>query len=144
MRRMGCAKVTVVVRDKSRATSFIQEMTRACEAVQIELRSLRECGGIRTSIDLVFNATPAGSLGQPFPSEVLRLVDSGTIVFDALYRPVETELIQWAKEMGCRGLYGYEMLLGQGSAAFKLWTGKEPPVRAMKDALLRQLGVMGE
>ena len=49
MRRMGCAKVTVAVRDKSRAATFIEEMTRACEGLEIELRSLRECGSIRSS-----------------------------------------------------------------------------------------------
>ncbi len=144
MRRSGCEKVTVVVREKSRAAIFLKDMTRACEGVHLELRSLHEGDSIGGDVDLVFNATPAGSPGQPFPSEVLPLLDSRTIVFDALYRPMETELIQRAKELGCRVLYGYEMLLGQGVAAFKLWTGKDAPAQAMKNALLRRLEVVGE
>lgn len=50
-----------------------------------------------------------------------------TIVLDAAYIPKETRLLQQAKEAGCILAYGLDMLIGQGLAAFELFTGREAP-----------------
>lgn len=57
------------------------------------------------------------------------------IVTDTVYSPAETELLRMAKEVGCKRMNGYGMMLFQGAAAFKLWTGKEMPIAHMKEVL---------
>ncbi len=53
-------------------------------------------------------------------------------VFDVVYNPRETRLIREAKEAGCKAGNGMYMLLYQGAASFKLWTGQDMPVDIIK------------
>lgn len=57
------------------------------------------------------------------------------IVTDTIYAPAETEFLRMAKEAGCKNMNGFGMMLFQGAAAFRLWTGKEMPVEHMKNVL---------
>ena len=54
------------------------------------------------------------------------------IVTDAVYNPVETKMIKLAKEAGCQTFGGKGMLLWQGVAAYKLFTGHDMPVEEVK------------
>ena len=56
-------------------------------------------------------------------------------VLDIVYIPAETALLKLAKEAGCRTLNGLGMMLFQGAAAFKLFTGKDMPIEYMKEIL---------
>ncbi|WP_427041140.1 shikimate dehydrogenase [Fusobacterium sp. SB021] len=56
-------------------------------------------------------------------------------VLDIVYIPAETALLKLAKKAGCRTLNGLGMMLFQGAAAFKLFTGKDMPIEYMKEVL---------
>ncbi len=88
--------------------------------------------------DLVFNATPTGSW-VPLPEALKRVIYGHVTVFDAVYRPMKTELLRAAEEVGSPIIYGYEMLLNQGTKAFELWTGKKAPRQVMETALRSSL-----
>ena len=60
------------------------------------------------------------------------------MVFDVIYNPEETKLIKSAKEAGCRTANGLYMLLYQGAASFKIWTGQDMPVDIIKDKYFRR------
>jgi shikimate dehydrogenase len=66
------------------------------------------------------------------------------LVYDIVYNPLETPLLKMAREAGAKILGGLPMLVYQGAASFKLWTGKEAPVDIMfavaKKALLGKSG----
>ena len=47
------------------------------------------------------------------------------IVTDTVYAPPMTRFLEMAREAGCRFMNGHPMMLFQGAAAFKLWTGKD-------------------
>lgn len=55
------------------------------------------------------------------------------MVFDVIYNPEETRLLKMAKDAGCRTANGLYMLLYQGAAAFKIWTGQDMPVELIKE-----------
>ncbi len=55
-----------------------------------------------------------------------------TIVYDLVYNPKVTGLLQSAARQGCRTINGFGMLIQQGSLAFQLWTGKPFPTEAVK------------
>ena len=57
------------------------------------------------------------------------------IVADVVYSPAETALLKMAKQVGCKSMNGFGMMLFQGSAAFELWTGKPMPIEYMKETL---------
>ena len=79
--------------------------------------------------DILTNATnvgmEGGDLSSPVPKEFLR---PGLIVSDIIYHPLETQLLKDAKEVGATPHSGRWMLLFQGAAAFKLWTGLDMPM----------------
>jgi shikimate dehydrogenase len=65
------------------------------------------------------------------------------MVYDIVYNPLETPLLQAARRAGATVIPGLDMLIGQGAVAFHLWTGLIFPVAAVRrllQALLRQEG----
>ena len=81
--------------------------------------------------DLVVNATPVRDdlLVEPRPEQA---------VVDLAYHPDgrPTALVAAAREAGCRLVVdGLEALVRQGAASFRLWTGVDAPVEAMRAAL---------
>ena len=92
----------------------------------------REC-------DLIIQATPVGMKpGDPslLPPESFH---KGQLVFDLIYNPAVTPLLAVAKAAGARTANGLGMLLHQGVRAFRLWTGRRPPVATMRAALEKAL-----
>lgn len=79
--------------------------------------------------DILVNGTTVGMK----PNDGISLIDKSLlrkelIVSDTVYNPAETQLIIDAKEQGCTNVIGGKgMLLWQGAAAFKLYTGLEMP-----------------
>ncbi len=89
--------------------------------------------------DLVIQATPVGMRpGDPslLPPESFH---KGQLVFDLIYNPATTPLLATARAAGARTANGLGMLLHQGVRAFRLWTGRKPPVAAMRAALEKAL-----
>ncbi|MEA3239337.1 MAG: shikimate dehydrogenase, partial [Candidatus Bipolaricaulota bacterium] len=62
-------------------------------------------------------------------------VSGHLMVFDLVYNPIATQLLQQARVSGARRISGLEMLLHQGAAAFELWIGESAPIEAMRAAL---------
>lgn len=87
------------------------------------------------SSDIFANATIVGM--KPMENEsVVKDVSAfrpGLVVADAVYNPEETRLLKEAKEAGCTCVNGKGMLLWQGVAAFKLYTGQDMPVGEVKE-----------
>jgi shikimate dehydrogenase len=78
--------------------------------------------------DLIVNATP-------IRDEVLVELHAGQTVVDLAYGPEETALVAAARAAGCDVIDGLEALVRQGAASFRLWTGLEPPVEVMRNAV---------
>ena len=53
-------------------------------------------------------------------------------VVDIIYNPFETKLLEMARLSGCQTMNGLGMLLFQGAAAFKIWTGQDMPIEYVK------------
>lgn len=86
------------------------------------------------SSDIFANATIVGMKPMDNESVVkdLSSFHSKLVVADAVYNPEETKLLREAKEAGCICVGGKGMLLWQGVAAFKLYTGLDMPVEEVK------------
>src|SRR5690606_17949351 len=88
-------------------------------------------------VDLIVNATSVGMYpndnespwidGIPFPR--------GVTVYDMIYRPARTKLMEQAEAYGGQAINGCGMLVRQGAAAFEKWTGVSAPVEVMFQAL---------
>ncbi len=110
------------------------QIAKAVDGAVIDWGELR-----RTSFDAIVNATPIGM--EPFvqdsPLEARDL--NCRIVFDMIYRPRETRLLQLARKRGIETVPGIEMLIAQGIAQWEIWTGQRAPASVMRRAALRAL-----
>ena len=93
------------------------------------------------SCDIYVDATGVGMK----PLEDMTLVEDPTwfhqdmIVYDTVYAPRETKLMQVAKQAGVDHVFnGLGMMLEQGAAAFKLWTGQDMPVEYIRNLLFKE------
>lgn len=91
------------------------------------------------SSDIFINATSVGMKPMDNESVVkdLSAFHPNLVVADAVYNPEETKLLREAKEAGCKCIGGKGMLLWQGVAAFKLFTGEDMPVEEVKELYFR-------
>ena len=90
--------------------------------------------------DLLVSAVPA-SAWEDGPTLPLGLpLGPGLIVFDLVYRPRRTLLLERAIAEGSTAIEGIEMLIEQGALSFLLWTGVEPPRGVMREAAYDALG----
>jgi shikimate 5-dehydrogenase len=96
------------------------------------------------SWDLLVNATPVGTKPQinasPLPPGYP--FRSGTTVYDLVYNPPYTQLLQDAERARCRIIGGLDMLIAQAQAQFEWWTGRRPADRVMRDAAMARLASM--
>lgn len=91
--------------------------------------------------NLLINATDIGmgSKKEQLPIADVKLLHSQLAVFDLIYSPSETRLIQEAKKMGIKAYNGLGMLIHQGAIAFELWTHQEMPVQNIRERLEQEV-----
>lgn len=135
---LDAAGVTVTIADRTRARA--EELAqRLTNAVASGLG--RELATKLAAADILINATPVGM--HPRVDETLvpaELMRPDLVVFDIVYNPLETKLLQEARRAGVKAcITGVKMLVYQGAASFKLWTNREPPIEVMEQAVLTAL-----
>lgn len=92
---------------------------------------------LRKQIDSSFLLANATGIGmKPHEGETwlpdISYLRPDLIVTDTIYSPPMTRLLKMAEEVGCRCLNGHGMMLFQGAAAFKLWTGRDMPINHIR------------
>ena len=120
MRTLHMRGCNVTMPDKTEAAKYMDELSPAAQII----------GAVNTIVNDDGKLTGHITKGEGF---VQNLRDHlGLVVADAVYNPEETRLLREAKEAGCTCIGGKGMLLWQGVAAFKLYTGMEMPVEDVK------------
>jgi shikimate dehydrogenase len=97
-----------------------------------------------SGVDLIVNTTSVGMgvSGPGGPGTDLKALRMDADVFgdrqlvvDLAYGPDDTDLARAARERGARVIDGLEILVRQGAESFRIWTGIEPPLDAMRRAV---------
>ena len=115
--------VTVAVRNIKAETQALERDIRSLvPGAEVTLTTLDRLP--EREFELLINATPVGMYPHPGESPVPAEYLSGVrAVFDAVYNPADTRLLQDARRMGCRALGGMAMLVWQAAAAHSIWDG---------------------
>lgn len=85
--------------------------------------------------DLVINATSVGMKRSDPPLVPATLLSADLLVYDMIYRPPVTRLLEDAQSAGARTANGLSMLLNQGALSLEIWTNRPAPLEAMRRAL---------
>jgi 3-dehydroquinate dehydratase/shikimate dehydrogenase len=120
------ASVGICARRAARATA----LARAAGGEAIARKHLQS-----EVFDAIVNATPVGMYPavEHSPLEAREL--NCRLVFDTIYRPRVTKLMQLAAHRGIETVSGVEMFLAQGAAQWEIWTGQRAPEKAMRAAI---------
>ncbi|MFH1085457.1 MAG: shikimate dehydrogenase [Chloroflexota bacterium] len=133
------ARLTLLNRTPERAAALAAELAPGAAVAPLDAASLRRYS---PGAALVVNTTPLGmwphAEGTPWPAEVA--FPGGALCYDLVYNPRETRLMRLARTAGAAASDGLGMLVHQGAAALRLWTGLAPPVAAMFAACTHVLG----
>jgi shikimate dehydrogenase len=132
----GVSELFLVNRTLSRANAVADEIPNRFPKTRVHLGYPKS-----GEVDLLLNATSLGLKSTdalPFDKTKFRL-ERAHCVYDMIYRPAETPLLELAKKTGCRASNGLGMLLYQGAKALEIWTGRKAPVEAMKKALQKNV-----
>lgn len=135
--RLGVPTVVASRRAESAAAlaTALARQVRGLEAVAAS--DLRR---VLPGASLLVNATTVGMLGGPAEGELPLDVDVGllpgyALVNDLVYNPRVTPLLAAARARGLATLDGLAMLVEQGAASLRQWTGLEPPLGEMRAAV---------
>ena len=96
---------------------------------------MKNAGEIAGNYKFIVNATSVGLKGVGCPIST-RNIKKDAIVYDIVYMPVETPLIEQSKNQGATIIYGWEMLLAQAMKSFEIFLKIPAPYEAMKLTLL--------
>ena len=130
-------EITIVNRTKSKGDELSEFSNRM--GLSSVSSSIKDMEDFDSKFDMIVNASSLGLKGEKniIPD---RLFDEQTTVYDIVYKPIKTDLINTAKERKSRIIFGYEMLLGQAIRSFEIWLDKQAPYDAMKRAILGGFG----
>ncbi|MBI3394312.1 MAG: shikimate dehydrogenase, partial [Spirochaetia bacterium] len=116
-------EILIAGRNKSKRRKFARELTEA-HGGATQIRDVDVEKHDPESVDFIINTTPLGMKGQsaelPIPDAFLK---ERHIVFDIVYNPPRTPLLQAAQRRGAKTIPGYLMLLYQAALQFELFTG---------------------
>ncbi len=90
--------------------------------------------------DMLVNTTPVGT--TPDVTRVPLALDgdlAGRLVYDLVYNPPDTALLERARSLGAETVSGLPMLVAQAAAQFTWWTGTTPSLSRMYEAALARL-----
>lgn len=137
----GVTKMTIVNRSKARGQELF-ELLRDKLNMDVELVEWEGDFHVPESTDIVINAT---SIGLYDADARLNLDVSSLkphmVVADVIGNPPRTRLIRDAAAKGCRVIDGLGMLVNQGIVGVQYWTGVDPDVAVMRQALEKALGL---
>ena len=140
--------IKIYGRNKDKFDDFKRFFLQGKETLQWNISTTIETDLI-SNIDLsntflLVNTTPLGMYpninDSPIKKDDLNKLPKDSFVYDIIYKPKETKLLQYAKTLGLQTLNGVEMLVRQGAASLNIWLGESiAPIGAMRTAILNEL-----
>jgi len=136
-------KVNFYTRNIPNALEFVNFFRKLAPNIEFTLNQIETLNEL-SSTDLLVNATPIGMRGHsadstPVQSQTLSTMPKNGIVYDIIYNPTETILLETANHLGLKTISGLDMLVAQAVAAQEIWFGKTPNFEKMKLAGERAL-----
>ena len=128
------ADVTIFAREIEKADSLAKEF-------EVQGSRFKVAGSNYNDFDILVNTTPLGTRGELENESIVSAAQIGAVklVYDLVYNPFQTRLLAEADKVNIPKVGGLAMLVAQGAEQFKIWTGKDAPVKVMSAAVLKRL-----
>lgn len=132
-------RTQVLARRLEQAETLVQEVGAFLPKDALAARPLADLTPIveKSQAPLIVNTTPLGMSSKkdlsvwpddlPFPAD--------SFVYDLVYNPRQTKLMQQAEAFQCLSANGLGMLVHQGARALEIWTGQSPNLDVMRSVI---------
>ncbi len=145
--KLKFSKIYIVGRNKVSLNDFNNEIKKN-KFTSTEIKTCLTMdlflGKFIKEADLIINTTPVGMYTNtnevPLGNKIWENLKEDTTLYDLIYTPRPTEWLKLGQRYGCKTIDGLEMLIEQGAASLRLWSGIEKiPTEHMKQAALKAL-----
>ncbi|MBE9136903.1 shikimate dehydrogenase [Nodosilinea sp. LEGE 07088] len=137
--QLGFAAVQVVGRNPNKLATFAASWRASPLGGPLTTHGWDALPTLLPMADLIVNTTPIGmhhaAEQTPLAAADLALVPATAVIYDLIYTPRPTKLLDLATRRGLATLDGLEMLVQQGAAALEIWLQQPVPVATMRQAL---------
>lgn len=132
----GARAILLANRTAARAESVGEALRAAFPALAVEMLAADPVVWTRAAprCDLIVHTTSLGLAAGDAPLLTREAFHPGQFLFDAVYTADQTPILREAQAAGARGINGLGMLVHQGAQSFRIWTGREPDIAAMRRA----------
>jgi shikimate dehydrogenase len=120
---VGVTEIRLTNRTRTRSDAL-----RAEFGTKISVYDWVQAGNAIDGAATVINTTSLGMTGKPEFRVPLDSLTKDMVVTDLVYAPLDTTLLNRAREVGCTTVDGLGMLLWQAAPAFERWFGIKPTV----------------
>lgn len=135
--RHGAATVTILNRTRETAVKLVNDLQPLFESTKLQAAALNDDNSVAlTNADLLINSSSVGMNGERIDGIDLDLLPNNACVYDMIYNPVVTPLIEFVRIRNLRVANGLGMLIAQGELAFKHWHGVDVPDGIMRESLI--------
>jgi len=143
---LNLSTISVISRNKSSLDELTKNFKNQIE-IQTLLNSDNQAQNLVEEADLIVNTTPVGMKTAknktnilPYGEDFWKSLNSKTTIYDLIYNPAPTPLLQIGNKKGCMTIDGLEMLVAQGIGSLSFLTdGLEVPFHIMNEALKKFL-----
>ena len=123
----GCRVTMAVRRDSMEKAEPVRAHIRSIDPqAQVEIADITSLNAGEQTFELMINATPVGMFpkveASPVEASALKKVKT---LFDCIYNPRQTRLMQDGEAAGCQVIGGLDMLVWQAVAAQEIWFGRK-------------------
>lgn len=141
--QLNVSEIDFYVRNIINASTTVNIIRENFPNIKINLFQLHNIHNL-SAYKMVVNTTPLGMRGKamdlsPLSVAALKTMETGTTVYDIVYNPMTTLLLQQAKASNLKTINGLDMLIFQAAKAIEIWTGKSADASVMKIAALESL-----
>ena len=136
----GAGRVIVCARRLERVAALAAQLPGCGEGIVLAQDAIQQAAA---ACDLLVNATPLGMAGSPAFARLdfLQAMPPHAVVYDLVYHPRRTALLEAAARQGLRTVGGIDLLIRQAVRAFTFFTGETPDTAALYAALREPLGL---
>ena len=136
----GAGRIIVCARRLEHAAALAAQLPGCGEGIVLAQDAIQQAAA---ACDLLVNATPLGMAGSPAFAglDFLQAMPPHAVVYDLVYHPRRTALLEAAARQGLRTVGGIDLLIRQAVRAFTFFTGETPDTAALYAALRAPLGL---
>jgi 3-dehydroquinate dehydratase / shikimate dehydrogenase len=136
------ATIVIYNRTADRARALAEEFNPVAKAAGGKVVAAPMENLCKSCCDVLINTTSVGMYPKinenPLPDDQYKFTPE-TVVFETIYNPPKTRLLQTAEAAGAQTIGGIEMFVRQAAAQFEAWTGKPAPKEIMRAVIEARL-----